>query len=292
MNIFKGMKRIVRTDEPLADHTWFRIGGPAKYFISPESPEQLSEVVRRCRDNDVPMYVIGRGANLLIADAGVDGAVIQLSAEEFSRVVTDESSVRAGAGKDMGRVVLRTMHEGLSGLEALAGIPGSVGGCVRMNAGGTFGDLGSAVRRVTVMDEDGNIYDRLKEDLAFAYRSSNIASKFILSVEFEVTDDDPYHILKQVRQIWMVKKNSQPLASRSAGCIFRNPRGMSAGALIDRAGMKGSRVGGAHVSEKHANFILADDGATAFDVLKLIDKIRDAVAKESNVLLEKEIQVW
>ena len=292
MNIFAGMKKIVRTNEPLAGHTWFRVGGPAKYFITPESPEQLSEVVRRCRDNDVPMYVIGRGANLLIADAGVDGAVIQLSAKEFSRVVTDESSVTAGAGKDMGRVVLRTMREGLSGLEALAGIPGSVGGCVRMNAGGSFGDLGSAVRRVTVMDEDGNIYDRLKEDLAFAYRSSNIASKFILSAEFEVTDDDPYRILKQVRQIWMVKKNSQPLASRSAGCIFRNPRGMSAGALIDRAGMKGQRVGGAHVSEKHANFILADDGATAFDVLKLIDKIRDAVAKESNVLLEKEIQVW
>jgi UDP-N-acetylmuramate dehydrogenase len=292
MNIFSDMKKIVRTNEPLADHTWFRIGGPAKYFITPESTEQLSEVVQRCRDNDVPMYVIGRGANLLIADAGVDGAVIHLSADAFKRVVTNEGSVTAGAGKDMGRVVLRTMHEGMSGLEALAGIPGTVGGCVRMNAGGSFGDLGSAIKRVTVMDEDGNIFDRHKEDLAFAYRSSNIGSKFILSAEFEVTDDDPYRILKQVRQIWMVKKNAQPLANRSAGCIFRNPRGMSAGALIDRAGMKGQRVGGAHVSEKHANFILADEGVTAFDVLKLIDKIRDAVAKESNVLLEKEIQVW
>ena len=292
MNIFAGMKKIVRTNEPLGVHTWFRIGGPAKYFITPESTEQLSEVVQRCRDNDVPMYVIGRGANLLIADAGVDGAVIHLSADAFSRVVTNEGSVTAGAGKDMGRVVLRTMHEGLSGLEALAGIPGTVGGCVRMNAGGSFGDLGSSIKRVTVMDEDGNIFDRHKDDLAFAYRSSNIQSKFILSAEFEVTDDDPYRILKQVRQIWMVKKNAQPLANRSAGCIFRNPRGMSAGALIDRAGMKGQRVGGAHVSEKHANFILADEGVTAFDVLKLIDKIRDAVAKESNVLLEKEIQVW
>jgi len=292
MNIFAGMKKIVRTNEPLGAHTWFRIGGPAKYFITPESTEQLSEVVKRCRDNDVPMYVIGRGANLLIADAGVDGAVIHLSADAFKRVVTNEGSVTAGAGKDMGRVVLRTMHEGLSGLEALAGIPGTVGGCVRMNAGGSFGDLGSSIKRVTVMDEDGNIFDRHKDDLAFAYRSSNIQSKFILSAEFEVTDDDPYRILKQVRQIWMVKKNAQPLANRSAGCIFRNPRGMSAGALIDRAGMKGQRVGGAHVSEKHANFILADEGVTAFDVLKLIDKIRDAVAKESNVLLEKEIQVW
>jgi UDP-N-acetylmuramate dehydrogenase len=292
MNIFSDMKKVVRTNEPLADHTWFRIGGPAKYFITPESTEQLSEVVQRCRDNDVPMYVIGRGANLLISDAGVDGAVIHLSADEFKRVVTSESSVTAGAGKDMGRVVLRTMHDGLSGLEALAGIPGTVGGCVRMNAGGSFGDLGSAIKRVTVMDEDGNIFDRHKEDLAFAYRSSNIGSKFILSAEFEVADDDPHRILKQVRKIWMVKKNAQPLANRSAGCIFRNPRGMSAGALIDRAGMKGQRVGGAHVSEKHANFILADEGVTAFDVLKLIDKIRDAVAKESNVLLEKEIQVW
>ncbi|MCD4823071.1 MAG: UDP-N-acetylmuramate dehydrogenase [Phycisphaerae bacterium] len=292
MKLFDGLNVKIKKNEPLADHTWFKIGGPAKYFIEPETRDDLREVAVRCRENDVPMYVLGSGANLLIADAGVDGAVIRLTGEEFARVQFTESGVTVGAGADMGKLVLRCVREGRSGLEGLTGIPGSVGGCVRMNAGGAFGDIGSAVESVTVMTEDGEIFDRLKADLAFAYRSSNISSKFILGASFGLIEDDPHRILKQIKQIWIYKKNTQPLAARNAGCVFKNPRGMSAGALIDKAGMKGKRIGGAQVAEKHANFILAHPGATAFDVLRLIDMIRDAVAREFNVNLEKEIQVW
>jgi UDP-N-acetylmuramate dehydrogenase len=292
MKLFDGFETIVKENEPLANHTWFRIGGPARYFIEPESFDELCRVVKRCRDNEIPIHVLGAGANLLVADAGVNGAVIRLAGEEFGRVKFDEKSLTVGAGADMGKIVLRCVREGRSGLEGLTGVPGTLGGCVRMNAGGAFGDIGSTIECVTVMDEEGNVFQRFRPDLAFAYRSTNITAKFILSATFSMAEDDPHRILKEIKQIWMYKKNSQPLAMRNAGCVFKNPRGLSAGALIDKAGMKGRRVGGAYVSEKHANFILADKGATAFDVLHLIDMIRDAVAREFNVNLEKEIEVW
>jgi UDP-N-acetylmuramate dehydrogenase len=161
-----------------------------------------------------------------------------------------------------------------------------------MNAGGAFGDIGNIIQSVDVMSEGGEVFTRSRPDLAFAYRSSNINAKFILGATFGLGEDDPHRILKQVKQIWIYKKNTQPLGHRNAGCIFKNPRGLSAGALIDRAGLKGKRVGGAHVSQKHANFILADEDTKTSDVLKLINKVREAVYKKSQVYLELEIEVW
>lgn len=292
MRLFAGLEEIVEADEPLAPHTWLHIGGPASYLVRPQSIEQLAEVVGRCRENDVPVYVLGRGANLLIDDAGVRGAVVQLTHGQFLDVARTEMGICAQCGADMGRLVLRCVREGLSGLEGLTGVPGSVGGCVKMNAGGAFGDIGNAIESVDVMTANGEVFTRYRGDLAFAYRSTNITSKFILGARFRLTEDDPHGILKQVKQIWIYKKNTQPLGTRNAGCIFKNPRGLSAGALIDRAGLKGRRVGGAHVSEKHANFILADPGTRASDVLKLINLIRETVYKKSEVYLELEIEVW
>jgi len=161
-----------------------------------------------------------------------------------------------------------------------------------MNAGGKFGDIGNAVESVEVMTDTGEQFTRYRDDLAFAYRSTNITARFILAAEFRLEEDDPHRILKQVKQIWIYKKNTQPLSRRNAGCVFKNPRGLSAGALIDRAGLKGKRVGGAYVSEKHANFILADEGAKASDMLKLINLIRETVYKKNEVYLELELEVW
>lgn len=292
MTLFAGLEQIVKRDCPLGPETWFRIGGPAEWLVEPHTVEQLREVVRRCRENNVPMRVLGAGANLLIDDAGVKGVVIRLRAGEFAEVEPTDTGIRAGAGADMGKLVLRCVRDGRSGLEGLTGIPGSVGGCVRMNAGGSFGDIGAAVETVDVMSADGEVFTRYRGDLAFAYRSTNITAPLVLRSEFRLSEDDPHRILKQVKQIWIYKKNTQPLGSRNAGCIFKNPRGMSAGALIDRAGLKGRRVGGAHVSQKHANFILADEGARANDVLKLINTIRETVYKKNEVYLELEIEVW
>jgi len=276
----------------LGPETWLRIGGPAQWLIEPHTVDQLRDVVCRCRAESVPIRVMGRGANLLIDDAGVKGAVIRLHKGEFAQVELTDQGIRAWAGADMGKLVLRCVREGRSGLEALTGIPGSIGGCVRMNAGGAFGDIGNTIETVDVMSADGEVFTRYRGDLAFAYRSTNITAPLILGAEFKLAEDDPHRILKQVKQIWMYKKNTQPLGSRNAGCIFKNPRGLSAGALIDRAGLKGKRVGGAHVSQKHANFILADTGARANDVLKLINVIRETVYKKNEVYLELEIEVW
>ncbi len=292
MKLFAGLEAIVKTDEPLSEHTWLGIGGPAMYFVEPRTMDELATVVKHCRENEVPIYVLGGGANLLVDDAGVKGAVVHLCLGEFKEITLIEGGVRAGAGSDMGKLVLRCVREGFSGLEGLTGIPGSVGGCVRMNAGGAFGDIGNAVENVTVMNDDGEVFTRSRDDLAFAYRSTNITAKFIVGAEFKLAEDDPHRILKQVKQIWIYKKNTQPLATRSAGCIFKNPRGLSAGALIDKAGLKGKRVGGAFVSQKHANFIIADAGAKASDFLKLINIIRETVYKKFEVYLELEIEVW
>ena len=292
MKLFNGLEQIVKTDEPLAPRTWLNIGGPATYLITPRNVDELAQVVKQCTDNEIPMYVLGSGANILVDDAGVKGAVICLTQGDFMKVTLTEMGIKAYAGADLGKLVLRCVREGLSGLECLTGIPGSIGGSVKMNAGGAFGDIGNVIDSVDVMGEDGQTFTRYRGDLAFAYRSTNITSKFILAAEFRLNHDDPHRVLRQVKQIWMYKKNTQPLSHRNAGCIFKNPRGLSAGALIDRAGLKSKRVGGAYVSPKHANFILADSGTKASDILKLINIIRETVYKKHEVYLELEIEVW
>ena len=292
MKLFAGLEQIVKTEVPLAPYTWMRIGGPAQFFIEPTTSEQLAEALRRCRENEIPVCVLGGGANLLVDDSGVRGAVIHLTGDEFHRVSFTREGVKVGAAADLHRLVLRSVREGMSGMECLAGIPGSIGGAVRMNAGGSFGDIGNVVESVELMDVDGVRFARLRGELVFGYRHTNITSKVILGAKFRLSEDDPRRILNQVKEIWIYKKNTQPLRVRSAGCIFKNPRGLSAGAQIDKAGLKGQRVGGAHVSEKHANFILVDPGARASDVLKLINVIREEVYKRWEVYLELEVEVW
>jgi UDP-N-acetylmuramate dehydrogenase len=289
------LEPIVKTDEPLSAHTWLGIGGPAQYFAEPRTFEELGEVVRRCRQDGVPVRVMGGGANLLVDDAGVKGVVVRLGREQFAEVAPCDAGLRVGAGADMGKLVLRCVRDGRSGLEGLTGVPGSVGGCIHMNAGGAFGNIGSVVESVTLMSEDGEIFQRQREDLVFGYRETNISAPFVLGAELRLAEDDPHRILKQVKQIWIHKKNTQPLGVRSAGCIFRNPvepNVPSAGALIDKSGLKGRRIGEAYVSQKHANFILADAGAKASDILKLISLIQETVYKNFKVYLQLEIEIW
>jgi UDP-N-acetylmuramate dehydrogenase len=286
----------VRLDVPLAPLTWFGLGGPAKYFVQPRDAAQLQAIVARLREAEIPVHVLGSGANLLVNDKGVDGAVICLNSPEFKKMQIDRKDdggiITAGAGKDVQKLVLEATHAGISGLECLAGIPGSVGGEIKMNAGGAFGDIGSAVQTVTVMDAHGTVSTLDKDDLVFEYRKSNITAKFILGATFGLAQDDPQRIMTKVKEIWMFKKNSQPLADKSAGCIFKNPRGLSAGALIDQSGMKGHTIGGAEVSTKHANFITAKKGAKAEEVLSLINVVKERVKDKFDVKLETEVVIW
>jgi UDP-N-acetylmuramate dehydrogenase len=292
MNLFKGLEEIVETNYPLARHTWYGLGGPADFFIRPQSVEQLKDVALRCNENQIPIYVLGFGSNLLISDEGLRAAVIKLDSDQFQKVEFDGCQVTAWAGADLSQLVLTCVEKGLSGIEALTGIPGSVGGAVRMNAGGNFGDIGAAVQTVTLMDNKGAVFEKSKPELMFDYRGTNITAKFILNAKMKLTEGDPEQIMRTVKEIWIHKKNNQPLNSKNSGCIFKNPRGASAGALIDRAGLKGLQIGGAVVSEKHANFIIADKKCKSRDVLRLIDAIKDRVKEQFDTELELEIEIW
>jgi UDP-N-acetylmuramate dehydrogenase len=292
MNIFSGLEKIVETDYPLANHTWYGLGGQADYFLRPESIEQLKDVALRCNENQIRIYVLGFGSNLLISDEGLRAAVVKLDSDQFKKVEFGGEEVTAWAGADLGKLVLTCVEKGLSGIEALTGIPGSVGGAVKMNAGGNFGDISAAVETVTLMDNQGTVFEKSKPELMFDYRGTNITAKFILNARMKLTEGDPDQIMRTVKEIWIYKKNNQPLNTKNSGCIFKNPRGVSAGALIDRAGLKGLKIGGAAVSEKHANFIIAEKGCKSRDVLRLIDAIKDRVKERFDTELELEIEIW
>lgn len=290
---FSGLGEFVTENVPLARYTWFKLGGPARWLIQPRSLEELQEAVRRCTENGLPLYVLGLGANVLIRDSGIDGAVFRLDQDYFREVRFEGNRVHVGAGADMQKLVVKTVRQGLAGIECLAGIPGTVGGGIRMNAGGRFGDIGGSVVRVSVMDNAGTVFERTKDDLVFEYRHTNIATPFILDATLELDEDDPDRIMRQTRQIWMYKRNSQPLNAKSAGCMFKNPaEGPSAGALIDQAGLKGMQMGGAEVSTKHANFIVANKGCTAEDVLKLMRHVQETVSGRFGATLVPEVQIW
>jgi len=292
MSIFSSLEKIVETDHPLAEHTWYGLGGPADYFIRPTTVKQLKEVVKRCNENKIPIYVMGFGSNLLVGDKGVRAAVIKLEADEFAQTQFKGEQLTAWAGAELSKLVLTCVEKGLSGIEALTGIPGSIGGAVKMNAGGNFGDVGASVESVALMDNHGNIFEKNKPELVFDYRCTNITAKFILNAQFGLSSADPEQIMRTVKEAWIYKKNNQPLNTRNCGCIFKNPRGVSAGALIDRAGLKGLQIGGAIVSEKHANFIIAEKGCKSRDIMRLIDAVKQRVKEQFGIELESEIEIW
>lgn len=284
------------TDVALGPLTWFGVGGSAQVLARPADADQLAALMERCHERQQAVRVLGKGANLLVRDDGVDGVVIRLDAEPFAQIQIDDERVTAGAGYSLFKLVAETARQGLAGLEVLAGIPATVGGAVRMNAGGTHGDIGQTVRRVRTMDETGAIHDRDRDALVFGYRQSNIAEPLILEVEFELSHEDADEVVKRYKQFFMHKQASQPFADNSAGCAFKNPPaadGRKAGELIDRAGLKGYRIGAAQVSDVHANFIAAvDDGCTAADILALIDHVQQVVQSRFGVALEREVVVW
>ncbi len=292
MSSLEDFKDITRTDEPLARYTWLRVGGPAQYFIEPRNRDELIAVVRCCHENEIPVHVLGGGANLLVQEAGVSGVVLHLASVEFSRIEIEGTKVRAGAAALLSALISQAVKAGLAGLEVLAGIPGTVGGALHGNAGGRSGDIGQSVHSATVLTASGEVCERTEDELSFGYRFSSINELVILEGVFQLQPDDPEEITRRMRKLWIMKKATQPLSFQSAGCIFKNPRGMSAGALIERAGLKGTRVGQAEISDRHANFIITHDGATPDDVLRLIELARSKVSDQFGVDLESEIQIW
>ncbi len=294
MNLFDDLDNgVCRRNVPLAPLTWFRLGGPAEYLLAPQSEEQLATMIRRCRESGVPVRFLGLGANVIVPDEGVSGAVIRLDAEAFNTTTVEGTRVTAGAGVDLTRLVRKVVREGLAGLENIAGIPGTVGGGISMNCGGRYGEIGTAVKKIRVIGGDGRAYERDHDDLEFGYRHCSLGSDCIVSAEFELKPMNRDELETRFREIYLYKQNTQPpLGAQSVGCIFRNPAGRSAGEIIDRAGLKGLRLGSAYVSERHANFVLADPGGRAKDVIELIRLVGQRVEDHCGIRLEPEVKIW
>jgi len=304
----------VRFDAPIGrTMTWYSIGGNADVLVQPRSVEALTTIVKRAREAGVPLRVLGSGANLLVHDDGIDGVVVHLSHSVFREVSAihrhrknrggDGSAgdgIRAMAGASMEQIVMNLAKQGMSGLEMMAGIPASIGGAVRMNAGGKFGCVSDSLTAVGVIDLTGNPVAYSRSDLEFSYRRSSMVDPIILWAEFKLTPDDPKRVHAKVKEIFAFKKKSQPMGAKSAGCAFKNPTEgsgddsprISAGMLIDRAGLKGFTIGGAQVSCRHANFIAAEKGARAQDVIEIMAHVRKRVKVQTGRVLEPEIVVW
>jgi UDP-N-acetylmuramate dehydrogenase len=283
---------ILKRNEPLAPYTYLKLGGPAEMLVQPRNREELAAVVRRCFQKAIPLRVLGGGCNILVHDEGIRGAVVRLSEPAFRQVSVEGRRVRAGTGASLSALISQSARHNLAGLEALVGIPGSVGGALRCNAGDRSGEIGQFVQAVEVLDGRGAIQVRERDELRFAYRWSNLDDPVLLAAELELETDQPDAIAKRMRKAWIQRKASQPLSFEAAGRVFKSPRGFDASTLIAQAGLAGTRVGGAEVSERDANFIVAEAGATARDVLRLIDLIRSRVREKSGVELELEITVW
>jgi len=293
MHVFDDFRGTVKLDEPMAPLVWFRLGGPAAYFSSPRRLDELIALLKRCRQEGVAFKILAGGSNVLVRDEGVSALVIHLESPFFSDLTIKDKLVEAGAAVPLTALISHSARAGLAGLEVLTGIPGTVGGALRGNAGGRQGSIGQFVRRATVLDPADEIQVRERDDLSFADRDSNLDEPLILSAEFELAQEEPESVVRRMRRIWIIKKENQPYGHQSSGCIFKNPApDVSAGALIDQAGLRGTRSGGAEVSDRHANFIVAHPGATASNVLQLIDRIRQRVWQQFGYELELQIQVW
>ncbi len=284
-------------DEPLSKHTNFMIGGPARRFVTVYNYEPLSGVIRELSRLELPYLVLGRGSNLLIGDKGFPGVAVMLegvyNSAASNRLENGDSIISSGAGVSLNAACAYAKDEGLTGLEFAWGIPGSVGGAVYMNAGAYGGEMKDIIKRVWYMDTEGRLLDCSGEDLGFGYRHSAFmdGGKIITRAEFKLSPGDKVEIKAKMDELMARRLEKQPYDMLSAGSTFKRPKTGYAAALIEQCGLKGRRVGGAQVSEKHAGFIVNTGGATCRDVLELMDIVRETVLKETGIELEPEVRV-
>ena len=282
----------VLTDEPMANHTSFRIGGPVRAMVLPRSEEELQCVLRLARESDIRTLVIGNGTNLLVSDKPLDMLVVKTT-EGFSNVVADGNTLRAGSGILLSKLAVFALNHGLTGLEFAHGIPGTLGGAVVMNGGAYGGEMKQVVTVTRALCEDLEIREFRGEENDFGYRHSRYSDKkdTVLSAEIELAPGDPEEIKALMDDLGARRRNSQPLNMPSAGSFFKRPVGGYAGTMIDQCGLKGYSVGGAQVSEKHAGFVVNRGGATFEDVLHLMGHVQDEVYHKFGIMLEPEVRI-
>lgn len=284
----------VRIDELMEKHTSFKIGGPADIFVSPNTVEQIIHVVKLCKENNVPFYVIGNGSNLLVSDKGIRGVVIELF-RNFASIEVDEKNncITAQSGALLSRVANAALEVSLTGLEFSHGIPGTLGGGVTMNAGAYGGEMKQVITKVTALDQEGNVLVLEKDALQMGYRTSIIQTKkyIVLDATAQLVQGDKTAIQETMKDLSFRRKDKQPLEYPSAGSTFKRPEGHFAGKLIMDCGLKGHQIGGAKVSDKHCGFIINADHATYEDVINLIEYVKLRVKEQFKVELEPEVRI-
>lgn len=283
----------IRLDEPMSGHTTFRVGGPADYFAEPETAGELADVLALCRAEHMDYCVLGNGSNLLVGDKGYRGVIVALGSA-WTGIKIEENRLTAGAGALLPALARRALQANLTGLEFAAGIPGTVGGAVVMNAGAYGSEMASVLACVTVLDpETGEVKNLTLPELELGYRTSSIAKLgcVVLSAEMELQPGDGRKIAARMEELNMQRRAKQPLEYPSAGSTFKRPEGYFAGKLIQDAGLRGFTVGGAQVSEKHCGFVINRGGATASDVMELCRAVRQRVQEQFGVELEMEVKI-
>lgn len=280
-------------NEPLSTHTTFRIGGPARYYAVPENTEQIIESIKFAKDKGLPYITIGRGSNILFADQGYNGVVIEIGKGMEDIEFLDECCIRAQAGIGLSTLAAKTAANSLTGLEFAGGIPGTLGGAVTMNAGAYGGEIKDCIVSAKVLDKSGNVIDLDREQLELGYRTSVIQKKgyIVLEAVFQLKRGDKEQILAYMKELNARRRDKQPLEFASAGSTFKRPEGYFAGKLIEDAGLRGYRNGDAQVSEKHCGFVINRKNATAAEVIQLIEHVQKRVYETSGVRLEPEVRI-
>ena len=283
-------KRVFK-DEPMKKHTTFRVGGNADYFVMPKSASEIKAIVELCKNAEILYYILGNGSNLLVSDAGYRGVIIQIY-KEMNDIQVEGDKIKVQAGALLSRVGNVALEAELTGFEFAAGIPGTVGGAVVMNAGAYGGEMKDIIVNATVLTQDGDIVTINKEDLELGYRTSVIAKKgyIVLEVEYQLQKGDKEAIRAKMDELKVQRVTKQPLEYPSAGSTFKRPEGYFAGKLIQDAGLRGFQVGGAQVSEKHCGFVINKDQATAADIMELMRQVSEKVMQEFGVKLEAEVK--
>ena len=281
----------VRLYEPLSKHTTLRVGGPAQFWVEPRTENAFAELIRFCRQENLPLFVIGRGSNLLVRDGGIRGVVVHPCGGDFDKIKIDGNEISAGVGAKLRQVAYAGKAAGLGGLEWMEGIPGAVGGSLRMNAGAMGAQTFENVVRVRYLDENGEAHTKGRDELEVHYRNFPLLeNNFAVSAVFRGEPAPTEEIVRKLEASQEKRRTTQP-AAKSAGCIFKNPDSCPAGKLVDELGLKNSRIGKARVSEVHGNFIVNDGGATAVEMLELIEKIKATARAKRGIELETEVQI-
>ena len=275
--------------ESMTKHTSYGIGGPASVYIEPKSVKDIQSVLFFANENELPFYCIGSGSNLLVSDQGIDGIVISLE-KSFRKILFDGNTCFVGTGIKLSKLVRESIKRNLGGFETLMGIPGTLGGALKMNAGAFGNEISNKLVAVELINKKGEVERKSVDEIDFGYRSTSFNdSDILLCAEFLLDPGEESEIHYNRKRANSLRKKTQPLKYRSAGSVFKNPEGDSAGYLIDNTGLKGTSIGGVSVSELHANFIINDNEGSAEDVLQLIKIIQDTVWKKYSIVLELEI---